>query len=96
MRIVKRVLAVQRFLAGGEILEWRNLEEVAQGAGVPRSTCHRILETLVEEGWAQRGPRGWRQDLVAMLARARYAQEYLADLKKQMGSENIPAWRPQL
>lgn len=77
IQAVARALAVVEFLAGGEILEWRTLEEVAQGAEVPMSSCHRILETLVEKDWVEKGPKGWRQSTAGIIRHSEYAQSYL-------------------
>lgn len=77
IQAVERALAVVEFLAAGEILEWKTLEEVAQGAMVPMSSCHRILATLVEKGWAQKSPKGWRQDTAGIIRHSIYAQSYM-------------------
>lgn len=77
IQAVERALAVVEFLAGGEILEWKTLEEVAAGAQVPMSSCHRILATLVNKGWAQKSPKGWRQDTAGIIRHSVYAQGYM-------------------
>lgn len=83
IQVVERALAVVEFLAAGEILEWKTLEEVARGIGrqagtpAPMSSCHRILITLVECGWAEKGPKGWRQDSAGIIRHSEYAQSYL-------------------
>jgi len=83
IQAVERALAVVEFLAGGEILEWKTLEEVARGVGrqagtpAPLSSCHRILITLVEKGWVEKGPKGWRQNSAGIIRHSEYAQSYL-------------------
>jgi predicted transcriptional regulator len=84
IQAVERALAVVEFLAAGEILEWKTLEEVAQGAMVPMSSCHRILATLVDKGWVQKSPKGWRQDMDKQggpMRMLRHLQDWIARLE---------------
>jgi hypothetical protein len=89
IQAVERALAVVEFLAGGEILEWKTLEEVAQGIGrqagtpAPLSSCHRILITLVECGWVEKGPKGWRQDSTGLMKHLDYAKQYYQALRER-------------
>ncbi len=84
IQAVQRTVAVVQYLAAGEILEWKTLEMISLGTALPMSSCHRILNALVEAGWVQRNPNGsgWRQDTVELVDRAEYAREYLRKLKE--------------
>jgi DNA-binding IclR family transcriptional regulator len=86
IQAVERALAVVEFLAGGEILEWKTLDEVAQGAMVPMSSCHRILATLVDKGWVEHGPKGWRQGTGGLLKHGEYAKKYLQKLGEKINA----------
>jgi len=77
IQAVTRALKVVEFLAGGEILEWKSVREVAEGAGVPENTAFRILETLAAAGWAEKGPKGYRQSLGGLVRHAVHAQRIL-------------------
>jgi DNA-binding IclR family transcriptional regulator len=83
IQTVMRTVVVVEFLSAGEILEWKTLEAISLGAALPMSSCHRILDSLVEAGWVQRNPNGsgWRQDTVELIDRGDYAREYLRQLK---------------
>jgi DNA-binding IclR family transcriptional regulator len=84
IQTVERALAVVEFLAKGEILEWKTLKEVAEGVRVPMSSCHRILQTLVEKEWVEKGPRGWRQGTAGLLKYGEYAKKYLKNLGEKI------------
>lgn len=60
IQAVERAVAVVSFLGSGEIEEWRSVREVAEGAGVPVSTCHGILESLAALSWVEKGDKGYR------------------------------------
>lgn len=38
---------------------WRKLGDIAAEAGVPKPSSHRVLTTLVDEGFLVAGPAGW-------------------------------------
>lgn len=56
--VIKRVTMVMDVF--GPHRESARLEEVADHTGLPRSTAFRILRQLVELGWLEHGPEGFR------------------------------------
>ena len=56
--VIKRVTMVMDVF--GPHRECARLEEVADHTGLPRSTAFRILRQLVELGWLEHGPEGFR------------------------------------
>jgi len=56
--VVERVTLVMDVFGAHRHSAW--LEEVADQTGLPRSTAFRILRQLVELGWLEHGPEGFR------------------------------------
>ena len=56
--VVERVTLVMDVFGPHRRSAW--LEEVADHTGLPRSTAFRLLRQLVELGWLERGPEGFR------------------------------------
>jgi DNA-binding IclR family transcriptional regulator len=54
----EKVLRVEDWLAGGEILEWRTVREVAEANGLSLNQAHRCLHTLVKCGRAEQSDKG--------------------------------------
>jgi DNA-binding IclR family transcriptional regulator len=61
IRSVQRALAILRLLA--EVRKPLGVAEVAQATGLPPATAHRLLVTLVEEGWADQDPQSTQYEL---------------------------------
>ena len=86
IQAVARAVAVVSFLGSGELLEWRSVREVADGAGVPVSTCHGILETLESLGWVEkREGKGYRIGSVHLIGLLRNIQQYYAKKLSGLG-----------
>lgn len=86
IQAVERAVAVVEFLGSGELLEWRSVREVAEGAGAPVSTVHGILESLAAAGWVEKTPKGYRigLNLINILL---HMQKYHIDNLKKLGVE---------
>jgi DNA-binding IclR family transcriptional regulator len=61
IRSVQRALAIVRLLA--EVRKPLGVAEVAQATALPPATAHRLLVTLVEEGWVQQDPQSTQYEL---------------------------------
>ena len=61
IRSVQRALAILRLLA--EERKPLGVAEVAAATGLPPATAHRLLVTLVEEGWADQDPQSTQYEL---------------------------------
>jgi len=84
-----KALKVAEFLAGGEILEWKTIREVAEATGLTHNLTYRLLETLVTAGWGEKSAKGYRQNSKALARHAYYAKEYLDRKYAEMqGSAN--------
>ena len=88
IQAVERAVAVVSFLGSGEILEWRSVREVADGAGAPVSTCHGILETLAGLDWVEKGDKGYRIG-THPLGILIYMQKYHIDKLKNLGVDEF-------
>lgn len=89
VQTVLNVLKVVEFLAGGEILEWKTIREVAEATALTHNMSYRLLETLVAAGWAEKTTKGYRQNSKALARHAYYAKEYLDRKYAEMqGSAN--------
>jgi DNA-binding IclR family transcriptional regulator len=55
---VERAFRVEDFLAGGDLLEWRSVRQVAAGAGVSEDQAYRILQTMLACGRAEQNEAG--------------------------------------
>ncbi len=75
IRTVQRALAIVRLLA--EERRALGVAEVAHATGLPPATAHRLLCTLVEEGWAEQNPQSTQYQLgTAILGTAAVALAY--------------------
>jgi len=74
----EKVLRVEDWLAGGEILEWRTAREVAEANDLSINEAHRCLHTLAKCGRAEQSGKGWRIDHVGIIRYSLYVREYLA------------------
>jgi DNA-binding IclR family transcriptional regulator len=88
IQAVERVVAVVEFLGSGEILEWRSVREVAEGAGVPVSTGHGTLESLAALGWVEKGSKGYRIGM-QLLEIIIYMQKYHIRKLNDLGVDEI-------
>ena len=61
IRSVQRALGIVRLLA--EVRKPLGVAEVSQTTGLPPATAHRLLVTLVEEGWVQQDPQSTQYEL---------------------------------
>lgn len=66
VRSVTRSLSILSAMGGSERTEW-SLEEVSDAVGLPKSTTHRLLQTILSSGFVEYGttPRGYRLALRA-------------------------------
>jgi IclR family acetate operon transcriptional repressor len=61
IRAVQRALSIVRLLA--EEHKPLGVAEVSQATGLPPATAHRLLVTLVEEGWVDQDPQSTQYEL---------------------------------
>jgi DNA-binding IclR family transcriptional regulator len=61
IRSVQRALGIVRLLA--EVRKPLGVAEVSQATGLPPATAHRLLVTLVEEGWVEQDPQSTQYEL---------------------------------
>jgi DNA-binding IclR family transcriptional regulator len=61
IRSVQRALGIVRLLA--EMRKPLGVAEVSQATGLPPATAHRLLVTLVDEGWVQQDPQSTQYEL---------------------------------
>jgi IclR family KDG regulon transcriptional repressor len=61
IRSVQRALGIVRLLA--EVRKPLGVAEVSQATGLPPATTHRLLVTLVEDGWVQQDPQSTQYEL---------------------------------
>jgi DNA-binding IclR family transcriptional regulator len=61
IRSVQRALGIVRLLA--EVRKPLGVAEVSQQTGLPPATAHRLLVTLVDEGWVQQDPQSTQYEL---------------------------------
>ncbi len=75
---------VDALYTGGDLLEWKTLEQIAARAQVSRNVAYAALNTLTARGWAEKGERGWRSNggLVRYWVAA---NEALASTAQQLG-----------
>jgi IclR family acetate operon transcriptional repressor len=75
IRAVQRALTIVRLLA--EEHKPLGVAEVSQATGLPPATAHRLLSTLVEEGWVDQDPQSTQYELgPGMLGTAAVAIAY--------------------
>jgi DNA-binding IclR family transcriptional regulator len=73
----EKVLRVEDWLAGGEILEWRTVREAAEANDLSANEAHRCLHTLAKCGRAEQSGKGWRISPQGIIRHAVYIQDYL-------------------
>ncbi len=76
---------VAEFLAGGDILAWRSIKEIAAGTGLTAAETYTMLCTLVKRGWAEKDESGFRQSGKGLSRYAVQAQEYLVGVMGRLG-----------
>jgi DNA-binding IclR family transcriptional regulator len=76
IKAVQQSLAIEDMLAGTDLLAWRSLSEVAQGAQVSKDQAFRILQTLKAAGRVEQSDKGWRIDPHGIIRHAFKVQEY--------------------
>ncbi len=69
-----------------------SLDEIAQASGVPRTSTHRILHSLMDEGYISLTPAGYKLGLrifqLGMVARQNFGfEEVLGDILKPLAEE---------
>lgn len=75
IRSVQRALGIIRVLA--EVRKPLGVAEVAQVTGLPPATAHRLLVTLLEEGWVAQDPQSTQYELgIGILGTAGVALAY--------------------
>lgn len=76
MRAASRALAILEVLAEPARDDWP-LDEISTAVGLPKSTTHRLLETLRSQGWVAGGPvpGSYRLGLEAAIVGSRAIQE---------------------
>lgn len=89
VKALKGGLKVIEFLAGGDILGWKSVQEVADASGVSKNRAFRILRTLRDCGWAEQGKKGFRQHGTGLMKHLVYAQRYLEHLEERLGIRRL-------
>jgi DNA-binding IclR family transcriptional regulator len=76
VRAASRALAILEVLAEPVRVDWP-LDDIASAAGLPKSTTHRLLETLKSHGWVASGATAgsYRLGLEAAIVGSRAIQE---------------------
>jgi DNA-binding IclR family transcriptional regulator len=82
---VKSAIQVIEFLAAGDILGYRSLQEISTAVGISKNRVFRILSTLVACQWAEKTDHGFRLASDGLIKHLVYAQNYLSRLAKQFG-----------
>ena len=85
MKTVKSAIQVIEFLAAGDILGYRSLQEIADAVGISKNRVFRILSTLVTCQWAEKTDHGFRLAADGLIKHLVYAQNYLSRLAKHYG-----------
>jgi DNA-binding IclR family transcriptional regulator len=78
-------LRVFKYLATGDILEWKSVRQVAAELTIGTNEAYGALEDLVTEGLAEKSDRGFRQSPQGLSFYAVQVQEALARAVKQLG-----------
>jgi DNA-binding IclR family transcriptional regulator len=81
----EKVLRVEDYLAGGEILEWRTVREVAEANDLSPNEAHRCLHTLAKCRRVEQSGKGWRIDCAGIIRYAIQAQECLMRHADRLG-----------
>jgi len=82
---VKSAIQVIEFLAGGDILGYRSIQDIATAVGINKNRAFRILSTLIACHWAEKTDHGFRLATDGLINHLLYAQKYLARLSTQYG-----------
>lgn len=82
---VKSAIQVIEFLAAGDILAYRSLQEIATGVGLSKEKVFRIISTLITCHWAEKTDHGFRLATEGLIKHLIYAQNYLSRLAKHYG-----------
>ena len=84
-KAAEKCLIVAEFLAGGDILAWKSIKEIAAGTGLTAAETYTMLCTLVKRGWAEKDESGFRQSGKGLSRYAVQAQEYLVGVMGRLG-----------
>ncbi len=82
---VKSAIQVIEFLATGDILAFRSLQEISTATGISKDRAFRILSTLITLHWAEKKEPGFRLSFDGLFKHLVYAQNYYSRLAKQYG-----------
>ena len=83
---VTAAIQVIEFLAAGDLLGYRSLQEITAGVGLSKDKTFRILSTLVACRWAEKSDRGFRLAVeTGLIQHLLYAQTYLSRLAQNYG-----------
>jgi DNA-binding IclR family transcriptional regulator len=82
---VKSAIQVIEFLAAGDILGYRSLQEISTAVGISKNRVWRILSTLISCHWAEKTDHGFRLATDGLIKHLVYAQNYLSRLSKHYG-----------
>lgn len=85
IKAVKSAIQVIEFLATGDILGYRSLQEISTGVGLSKEKVFRILSTLISCQWAEKTDHGFRLAADGLFKHLVYAQNYLSRLAKHYG-----------
>lgn len=85
MKTVKSAIQVIEFLAAGDILGYRSLQEISASVGLTKNQVFRILSTLIVCHWAEKSDHGFRLATDGLFKHLVYAQNYLTRLSKHYG-----------
>jgi DNA-binding IclR family transcriptional regulator len=82
---VKSAIKVVEFLATGDILGPRSLQDISAAVGINKNAVYRILATLILCHWAEKTDFGFRLSVHGLINHLIYAQKYLTRLSEQYG-----------
>ena len=82
---VKSAIKVIEFLATGDILGPRSLQDISSAVGINKNGVYRILCTLIVSHWAEKTDYGFRLSVDGLIKHLVYAQNYLTRLSDQYG-----------
>lgn len=82
---LRKGLKVIHFLVTGEILAWKSIDAVAQGAGVSRNEAYAALVVLADQAWVEKSDQGFRACYTGLVEYVLAAQACLMGCAEQLG-----------
>ncbi len=73
------------FLAEGDILGWKSVQQVADALRLSKDKTFRLLRTLCDEGFVEQSKKGFRQSNDGIIKHALYAKNYWERMEEQYG-----------